>query len=387
MMNRRTALKRIVFGTAFGADSLLASGASTLSDVGPNDSERKVMANVAEDFRLEFNVPAISIAVAYRGRLVYENALGVADRGSHDNVTAAHLFRIASVSKPITSSAIFYLAEKGLLRTEDKVFGRNGLLGTKFGRSPYREGVEQITIDHLLTHTSGGWDNGPDDPMFANSRMGHAELISWTLDNQPLNHPPGTVFAYSNFGYCILGRVIESITSQPYSEFIRNVILRACGITDMLIAGNSLTDRAAQEVTYYGQNGENPYGMNVTRMDSHGGWLATARDLVRFATHVDGFDVGRNILSPETIRKMTTPYALNPNYARGWRVNAKGNWWHMGSLPGTTTILVRTSSNFCWAALTNTRREPKEEMDSALDGMMWDIGSRVSKWRTLLGIL
>jgi hypothetical protein len=92
-------------------------------------------------------------------------------------------------------------------------------------------------------------------------------------------------------------------------------------------------------------------------MDSHGGWIATPSDLVRFAIHVDGFDVSRNILKPETIRKMATPGDANPNYARGWMVNTKGHWWHGGDLAGTTAILVRTSSHFCWAALTNTRRE------------------------------
>jgi CubicO group peptidase (beta-lactamase class C family) len=390
MINRRLALKRIVVGTGCAAESLLANSAivgSAFPDASPKDSERKVMASVAEDFKREFNIPALSVAVAYKGRLLYESALGVADRGARVPLDASHLFRIASVSKPITSSAIFRLVEKGLLRTDDTVFGRNSILGTKFGTFPYREDIQEITVDQLLTHTCGGWDNGPDDPMFANLAMDQAELISWTLDNQPLKHRPGTVFAYSNFGYCILGRVIERLSGQPYSEFVRNAILAPCGIADMLIGGNTLSDRAAQEVTYYGQNGENPYGMNITRMDSHGGWLATARDLVRFAIHVDGLDVKRNILRRETIERMTTPSAVHPNYARGWSVNEKGNWWHIGSLPGTTTILVRTSSKFCWAALTNTRREPEGEMDRALDNMMWDMVSRVSEWQALLGIM
>ncbi len=342
------------------------------------------MAGVAEDFRRKFEVPALSVAIAQNGLLAYEHAFGVTGRDSREEVTTSHLFRIASVTKPITSAAIFILIERGRLRSEDKVFGKYGMLGTEYGRQPYGQGVEQITIDHLLTHTSGGWDNGPGDPMFSNPGMHHAELISWTLNNQPLKNPPGKVFAYSNFGYCILGRVIEKITRQSYSDYVQSTILWPCGITDMRIAGNTLKDRAAGEVTYYGQNGQDPYGMNVTRMDSHGGWLATSADLVRFATHVDGFDVGRNILKPETIRKMAAPGNINANYARGWRVNTKGHWWHGGSLPGTTTILVRTSSHFCWAALTNTRREPEDEIDGALDDVVWDMVSKVSGWRAAL---
>jgi hypothetical protein len=63
---------------------------------------------------------------------------------------------------------------------------------------------------------------------------------------------------------------------------------------------------------------------------------------------------------------MTAPTTANRGYAKGWSVNAANNWWHSGSLPGTATIIVRTASGFCWAALTNTRR-PASDMDLGLD--------------------
>jgi hypothetical protein len=115
-------------------------------------------------------------------------------------------------------------------------------------------------------------------------------------------------------------------------------------------------------------------------MDSHGGWLATPVDLVRFAMHVDGFTTTPNILSRDTIETMTTPCDANPNYARGWNVNKLGNWWHTGSLPGSTTIMVRTSSGFCWAALTNTRSHPSNAINLALDNLVWDMARKVSHW-------
>jgi D-alanyl-D-alanine carboxypeptidase len=96
--------------------------------------------------------------------------------------------------------------------------------------------------------------------------------------------------------------------------------------TDIRIAGNTLKDRGLKEVTYYGQGQgpyDDPYAINVTRMDSHGGWIAPPVDLVRFATHVDGFDVSRSILKAETIRRMRTLSAVNGNYARGWKVTAR----------------------------------------------------------------
>jgi CubicO group peptidase (beta-lactamase class C family) len=259
------------------------------------------------------------------------------------------------------------------------VFGANGILGKKFGSAPYQRFVEEITVDHLLTHTCGGWNNDREDPMFRHPEMDHAQLISWTLDNQPLKFTPGAHYAYSNFGYCVLGRVIEEITNRSYSEYVREEILARCGVRNMRIAGNTLGDRAQNEVVYYGQESENPYDMNVARMDSHGGWLATPRDLVLFANHVDGFKFTQSILKPETIQSMTAPSSASLNYARGWAVNDLGNWWHTGSLPGTTTIMVRTSSGFCWAALTNTRT--KSDIGLALDNMVWEMARKVSSWK------
>jgi CubicO group peptidase (beta-lactamase class C family) len=383
-VTRRTVLKSILGSLAFSLPSQQCIARASSPNGGIEPSERQAMAAVAEDFVRKLDAPGLSVAIAYDGRLVYEEAFGFTGRNSRERLTTSHLFRIASVSKPITSAAIFGLIEKGRLRSEDRVFGRYGILGTKYGSPPYGHGVEQITIDQLLTHTSGGWSNLTNDPMFLNIGLDQAELISWALDNQPLSNPPGKVFAYSNFGYCILGRVIEKVTGQPYAEYVRSAILLPSGITDMRIAENTLQKRAEREVTYYGQGQgpyEDPYAINVRRMDSHGGWIATPVDLVRFAMHVDGFDRSRNILSPETIRKMATSTAANGRYARGWNVNEKGHWWHGGDLAGTTAVLVRTSSRFCWAGLTNTRRAQSAE---AIDDMMWDLAGKVSAWRNAL---
>jgi hypothetical protein len=119
--------------------------------------------------------------------------------------------------------------------------------------------------------------------------------------------------------------------------------------------------------------------MNVRRMDSHGGWLATARDLAMFASHVDGHSPSRNILDPTSIQDMTTPSPANAGYAKGWAVNRTPNWWHSGSLPGTASIMVRTASGFCWAALANTR-EAVADTGGAMDRMMWDLVRQVKRW-------
>jgi len=348
-------------GVALGAPALLR-GQQAASDI-------------PRSFIQKEDVPGLSVAMARNGQVVFEQGFGWADRASGEQVTPQHRFRIASVSKPITSVALFTLIEEGRLKLHDFVFGSRGVLGTEFGKPPYHPHIEDIRIVDLMTHTCGGWTNDGHDPMFQHPQMNHADLIRWTLANQPLVNAPGEKYAYSNFGYCLLGRVIEKLTKQPYTQYVHTAVLDRCGITSMQVAGNTLAERAAHEVVYY-QAGDSPYGMNVRRMDSHGGWLATAADLVRFALHVDGKSAARSILKPESLREMTTGSQANAGYAKGWAINKVPNWWHTGSLPGTATLLVRTESGFCWAALANTR---SKDLAGAMDRMMLQLSEQFSK--------
>ncbi len=345
----------------------------------PSPDERAAMASRARAFMQNYAVPGFSVAVGYAGQLIYQDAFGLADRERNEPLTPMHLFRIASVTKPITSAAIFSLIEQGRLHLGDRVFGPGGVLGTDFGGPPYHPQVDQITLEHLLTHTCGGWNNTHDDPMFMNLGMNHAQLIEWVLRTRPLDHPPGQAYAYSNFGYCVLGRVIEKVSRQGYVAFVDETVLKRCGIADMVIAGNTLAQRRRDEVRYYGQNRDDPYHMNVARMDSHGGWIARPADLVQFAMHVGGFPTPPSILKPDTLVTMTTASSANAGYAKGWQVNRVNNWWHGGSLPGTSTIVVRTHSGFCWAAFINTRRSGSA-LGGDLDKVIWTMAGQVKAW-------
>jgi CubicO group peptidase (beta-lactamase class C family) len=345
----------------------------------PTPDERKRLARLAAAFMETYEVPGLSLAIAIKGRPVYVEAFGVADRDAGEALTPQHRFRIASISKPITSAGIFTLIEAGKLRIDQRVFGPNSILGDDYPRSVDGSNIEQITIEHLLTHTTGGWGNDANDPMFSNKEMNHRELITWTLKNRPLTNPPGKSFAYSNFGYCLLGRVIEKLTVQPYEQYIKENILKRCGIVDMQIAGNALRDRATNEVKYYSQTGGDPYGLNVARMDSHGGWIATPSDLTAFFVHIDGFKDAEQLLSDDTLRTMSTPTAANPRYAKGLFVNSENNWWHAGSLDGTETLSVRTHSDFCWPAFTNTQAKFRD-MAAALDRLGWHMVGSVADW-------
>jgi CubicO group peptidase (beta-lactamase class C family) len=353
---------------------------------GSNGQQRGEMGRIAAAFRQQFSVPASSIAISRNGQFVYDQAVGMGDRQHLTQVQQSSLFRIASVTKPITSVTIFSLIEQGKVNLTDKVFGPSGILGTKYGKPPYKQYVSDITVDHLLSHTAGGWPDDSTDPMFLNLSWDQTKLITETIANLPLSNPPGSHWAYSNFGYCVLGRVIEQVTGQSYAAYVQANILAPCGISTMQIAANKESQRAPNEVVYYGQYSEEPYKINITRMDSNGGWIASSTELVQFLNHVAGAPGIPALLKPATVRTMTTPVAAYPagpaRYARGWMVrnDGAGSWWHNGSLPGTTTIMVRTATGMCWAALTNTRTQPSNEIDAALDQMMWNMVRTVPVW-------
>jgi CubicO group peptidase (beta-lactamase class C family) len=380
----------MVYGSAAASAQELASS--------PTPDERKRLARLAGAFMETYQVPGLSVAIAIKGRPAYVEAFGVADREAGEALTPQHRFRIASISKPITSTGVFTLIEAGKLQLDSHVFGPNSILGDDYPTPPnHRSNIEQITIEHLLTHTTGGW-SGTGDPMGFHNEKNHHDLIAWALENSGLVNSPGKSFAYSNFGYCVLGRVIEKVTGKTYEQYIRDNILRRCDISDMQIAGNTLEERATNEVKYYDQTGRDPYGMNVARMDSHGGWIATPSDLTAFFTHIDGFKDTDQLLSDDTLRTMTTapassyfkgslfgmntPATANPSYAKGLFVNSSNCCWHGGWLPGTVTITVRTNADFCWSAFTNTQSK-FQDMFPSLDQLVWHMALSVAGWHPM----
>ena len=334
----------------------------------------------AASFMSTYNLPGLSIAITKGEKLVYAKAYGWADKEGNQKAATGDLYRIASLSKQITSVAIMVLLDQGKIDLQSKVFGTGALLGTTYGTKAYGPYITDITVDQLLHHTSGGWGNSVNDPMFTNPTMTAQQLITWTLDNRPLDYVPGTHYDYSNFGFCIMGRVIEKITGKTYADAVQALVMKPAGITDMSIAGNTLADRKPNEVKYYGQSGEDPYIYNVTRMDSHGGWIASASDLARFLVYVDGFPVRPDIISSNALKVMLTPSTANTAYACGWSVNGK-NYFHQGSLPGCATEQACTSQGYNFVILTNTR-SLDANFSSGLDQLFWNALAQNPTWPT-----
>ena len=290
-----------------------------------------------------YDIPGVQLAIIKNEKLVYQQSFGLADPANNIAVTNESLFRIASLSKPITAIGILKLVDDTSLSLNQRVFGTGGILGTDYGTTPYGPGIEQITVRHLLEHTSG-WVNNPFDPMFANVDFSHSEVISDMLDNRPLETTPGSTFYYSNFGYCVLGRVIEKVTGQSYEEFIKAAVLNPAGISAMELGGNTLEEQFINEVVYLDQEGISPYGtMNVTRMDSHGGWIASATDLARFIAVIDRNSSKTDIVSASALQELYFGFE---------------NWVFYGSLPGTSTAISRVNDEFSYVVLANTRTIP-----------------------------
>ena len=363
---------------------------------------------VFSNFMDDWNVPGGSIAIVKDGRLVYARGFGYADKESNELVQPHHTFRIASVSKPITSIAIMKLIDQGLINVDGEVFGTDGVLNGSDYSTILDPIVKKITVRHLLHHTSGwGLINGRHDPMFYNQYIaqqmgetppvGPRTIIKFMLTTQSLENEPGIKYFYSNFGFCILGRVIEQISGKSYGNFVKTELLNPLGISEMQLGRNPYENKALHEVKYYDYPGSPlassvydtgervpwPYGgFNLEAMDSHGGWIASAIDLMRLLVAVDGFDTKPDILSQSSIQLMVTPSSANSHYGMGWAVNPWDNWWHTGGLPGTSSIAVRTNGGLGWAVLFNSRPSNWQDFNRSMDNMVWEAIRGVDIWPT-----
>jgi CubicO group peptidase (beta-lactamase class C family) len=364
---------------------------------------------IIPDLMRKHAIPGGAVAVMRDGKLIYARGFGYADVGNKTQVQPDALFRIASMSKPITSAAIMKLVEEGKLELDDRVAPLIAHLTPAPGVTVDPR-WEQITIRHLLSH-SGGWDrnkpNGGFDPMdqpgIAAAAVNapapaSAETLIRYMKGMPLDFNPGEKFAYSNFGFAILGRVIERLSGMAYEEYVSARVLQPVAANRTRSGKSRMNDVLADEVKYYmpwapglgltaalvpsvfpgeGAVPLNYGGYHLEAMDASGAWVSSTVDLLRFLGGVDGRADRPDILSAGLIAEMTSNGApVCPGgtcyYAGGWFVRptqGDANWWHGGTLPGTTSMLVRRYDNVSWVGLLNARSltaNLEAELDAAL---------------------
>jgi len=324
---------------------------------------------IAEDFIAAQGLPGVTWAVQRSSGRLHTGAAGYADPAAGEWMTPDHRMRIASISKTITAAMILTLEAEGELWVGHRPFAPDGVFRDLLDEtSPWVPLLDEITLDHFLTHTSGGWPNMAGDPVFRDVELDHLDLIRKTLAEVPPDTTAGSNYAYSNFGYCVLGRVVEVSTGMDCTSAVQARLADPAGAYSFALAGDTLDDRLPGEAVYVSAAG-NPYGLRASRLDSLGGWVMTAADLLAVFAGFDGY--GDEIAPGSVAWRMAEPFFTDGTYGRGLILNpAHGNRWHNGSLPGSTSFAVMLENGDLIGAMANGRTDTS---GAAMEALVFDI--------------
>lgn len=331
----------LLIGACLG---LLTAGAAAERPVtGPADAAFAPLDALVTEHMDKAEASAATLAVSRAGQVLHQRGFGTIGPHSEQPTPPDAPFRIGSVSKPLTASAVRKLIADGRLHAQSRAFELLDLRPARLDDTEPDPRLEQITITHLLEHKAG-WDRDATfDPVFRLDRICEAmslrrpptptDVVRYMMA-RPLDHEPGAKEAYSNVGYVVLGRVVERAGRMPYERYVTRHILRPIGC-DAIIPGRSgERGRYPKEVCYPPE----AYDVQLEAMDAAAGWVASAPDLCRFMTH----------------------YWLNgrPRKPTQW-----GNWHFFGTLPGTTAYVEQREDGYNLAVLFNNRRQDHYEQD------------------------
>lgn len=392
-IKRGTILVIVVSVVAFTAISLLVKRPQKTEEVAEartahawSDTLRNSMSSLPqlagmdadiERFMGRWSIKGMSLAVVRHDSLLYAKGYGWADEESDRPMEANSIMRIASASKLVTAVAVMKLVERGHLTLDTKVFGPDGVLSdTSYTAAMRNPRLAEITVDNLLQHR-GGFSNRGGDPMFNTVEimkakgLDHApsseELIRIVL-SRGLGGEPGRTRRYSNFGYMLLSKVIEKVSGMSYWDFMQKEVLQPAGACNFRPATNYYAQRHPGEVRYYPTDDElKPeytgsgrmvsavYGASdYTGLLGAGGWVASAADLARLVSAIDGDPGVNDILSEGSIRALTQ-YDEKENVSRGWaRIDRDGKWVRTGTLNSTRALVEYTPDGQCWVMITNS---------------------------------
>lgn len=298
----------------------------------------------------KFGAKACVLAISDRGRIIYSKGYGWSDAECKEPVKPRNAMRIASVSKPITAAIIRKLIHENKISLETKVFP---FLGKDITGLIKDDRLNKITIGDLLEH-KGGWDRDksfdpvfglpePDTKLPSFEKMEPKHLVEY-MASRPLQFDPGTKSVYSNFGYVVLGRVVEKATGLSYKEYLRDRFLPLTQTTGIDVA-ESEPNKSLREVSYPPA----ARSLNVKVMDGAGGLIASAPALCDFMKYY--------WISGEKRRGGTYTYTF------------------FGSMPGTCSAVRQRPDGINYAAIFNNRLDGPAgdlkifaaEMDKLLD--------------------
>ncbi|MET7465769.1 serine hydrolase domain-containing protein [Nonomuraea sp. NPDC005501] len=356
-------------------------------------------------FITERDISCAQLAVAKNGKILLARGYGVYTKNSSlIRVQPTSLFRIASLSKNITGAAIARLAQDGKLSLGASVTSLLGLSATADPR------LAKVTVWRLLQHTAG-WDRGVSpDQLWADHTIAaslgvslpidHADIIKWATARK-LDFDPGTKYVYSNYGYMLLGRIIEKVSGMSYESYVKQKLLAPAGITRMRLGRSLLAETGTSEVTYTSKFTNKtvlndsgtvvpyPYGgFNMPNQDANGGWLASAVDMVKWGFV---FDKAGTVLNSTSLSRVFAKPEIGVNsngswYGFGWSVRNNNvgtlNTWHNGSMPGTFSFLARVQNGVSYCAIFNRREETGSPDFDSIDPILGQAIGTVKTWPT-----
>lgn len=342
-----------------GPGSPFERGVSSISV--PKLLDNQAMINACVEAAMErVGTPGVAVAVVVDGELVYQQGYGVKKRGLGDPVTPQTVFRIGSVTKMMTAAAVMQQVEAGRVDLSDPV---TRLIPDFEIASPWRG--DQITVHHLLTHTSGF----PDRFFFIDGDTGDEALSDWveSQDTAPLHVAPGAFWNYSNPNFMIAGLVAERASAKPYRLYMEENVWAPAGMTSTTLdpaevmawddwAWGHYTDpNSGFEFTYDPDDYDNGAAAPA------GYAFSTAGDLVHWANLL--MDGGHGVISPESAASMQAHHVsidFGPGQYYGLGVfsetfNGVEIKHHGGNIPGWGTALIwAPERRFAVAVLANT---------------------------------
>ena len=271
-----------------------------------------------------------AVLVAKDGKPIFRKAYGMADREWDVANTPETRFRLGSITKQFTATAILQLAEQGKLSVDDPI-------SKYYPEAP--AAWAPITLKHLLTHTSGIPSYTAIPGFFAQqARLDKtpAEIIALTRD-KPLEFPPGSKYAYDNTGYILLGYVVEKVSGQPYAAYLQDHIFTPLGMKDSgYDVSETILPRRASGYSVAGGKARNAAFLAMTLPYAAGSLYSTVDDLLIWDQALQS---GKAI-KPASVAAMFTDYGFKYGFGQSIRVD-KGRriWGHNGGINGFATQL------------------------------------------------
>jgi len=315
--------------------------------------DQQIDAAIAPYFQA--GAPGASVIVVKDGKTIFRKGYGMADVAKGVAMDASFQHRIGSVTKQFTSTAILMLAEEGKLALDDDI--------TKH-LPDYPTKGKKITVEHLLTHTSGivSYTGKPSFRAILTQDLAPAALIAVFKDD-PLTFEPGTRYAYNNSGYVLLGAIIEKAGGMPYAKFVEQRIFVPLGMADTAYEGyarGKAPPAVGHSTTPTGFRLATPISMTLPY--AAGAIVSTVDDLARWDASV----TSGKLLRPASWQRAFTPYKLASgeatSYGYGWNIDTmqgSARIFHGGGIPGFSTHVMRLPQEKVYVAvLANNDRLP-----------------------------